>query len=101
MLDILAEDDLEVAGTAGHRRARPARSVHNLLHPRSIAVIGASTDPTKIGHLVLANHVVLARELQPRSQTLSTGRGETRSDQFAGLASESEHRSRGPVPRVR
>ena len=30
-----------------------ARSVHNLLHPRSVAVIGASTDPTKIGHAVL------------------------------------------------
>jgi acyl-CoA synthetase (NDP forming) len=30
-----------------------ARSVHNVLHPRSIAVIGASTDPTKLGHAVL------------------------------------------------
>jgi acyl-CoA synthetase (NDP forming)/GNAT superfamily N-acetyltransferase len=30
-----------------------ARSVHNVLHPRSVAVIGASTDPTKIGHAVL------------------------------------------------
>lgn len=30
-----------------------ARSVHNLLHPRSVAVIGASTDPGKIGHAVL------------------------------------------------
>lgn len=27
-----------------------ARSVHNVLHPRSVAVIGASTDPRKIGH---------------------------------------------------
>jgi len=32
-----------------------ARSVHNLLHPESVAVIGASTDPGKIGHAVLAN----------------------------------------------
>jgi acyl-CoA synthetase (NDP forming)/RimJ/RimL family protein N-acetyltransferase len=32
-----------------------ARSVHNVLHPRSVAVIGASTDPTKIGHAVLAH----------------------------------------------
>jgi acyl-CoA synthetase (NDP forming) len=32
-----------------------ARSVHNVLHPRSVAVIGASTDPTKIGHAVLLN----------------------------------------------
>jgi acyl-CoA synthetase (NDP forming)/GNAT superfamily N-acetyltransferase len=32
-----------------------ARSVHNVLHPRSVAVIGASTNPEKIGHAVLAN----------------------------------------------
>jgi acyl-CoA synthetase (NDP forming)/RimJ/RimL family protein N-acetyltransferase len=32
-----------------------ARSVHNALHPGSVAVIGASTDPSKIGHAVLAN----------------------------------------------
>jgi acyl-CoA synthetase (NDP forming)/GNAT superfamily N-acetyltransferase len=32
-----------------------ARSVHNVLHPTSVAVIGASTDPSKIGHAVLAN----------------------------------------------
>ncbi len=32
-----------------------ARSVHNALHPGSVAVIGASTDPAKIGHAVLAN----------------------------------------------
>ncbi|GGP40602.1 bifunctional acetate--CoA ligase family protein/GNAT family N-acetyltransferase [Saccharothrix coeruleofusca] len=36
-------------------QAAEARSVHNLLHPRSVAVIGASTDRTKIGHAVLAN----------------------------------------------
>ena len=32
-----------------------ARSVHNVLHPSSVAVIGASTDPSKIGHAMLAN----------------------------------------------
>jgi acyl-CoA synthetase (NDP forming)/GNAT superfamily N-acetyltransferase len=32
-----------------------ARSVHNVLHPTSVAVIGASTDPSKIGHAVLSN----------------------------------------------
>jgi acyl-CoA synthetase (NDP forming)/GNAT superfamily N-acetyltransferase len=32
-----------------------ARSVHNALHPTSVAVIGASTDPSKIGHAVLAH----------------------------------------------
>jgi acyl-CoA synthetase (NDP forming)/RimJ/RimL family protein N-acetyltransferase len=32
-----------------------ARSVHNVLHPSSVAVIGASTDPAKIGHAVLGN----------------------------------------------
>ncbi len=30
-----------------------ARSVYNALHPSSVAVIGASTDPSKIGHAVL------------------------------------------------
>ncbi|MDT7579154.1 MAG: hypothetical protein QOK35_418, partial [Pseudonocardiales bacterium] len=30
-----------------------ARSVHNVLHPRSVAVIGASTDPGEIGNAVL------------------------------------------------
>ena len=29
--------------------------MHNVLHPRSVAVIGASTDPTKVGHAVLLN----------------------------------------------
>jgi acyl-CoA synthetase (NDP forming)/RimJ/RimL family protein N-acetyltransferase len=32
-----------------------ARSIHRLLHPRSVAVVGASADPDKIGHLVLDN----------------------------------------------
>jgi acyl-CoA synthetase (NDP forming)/GNAT superfamily N-acetyltransferase len=32
-----------------------ARSVHNVLHPRAVAVIGASTDPAKVGHAVLRN----------------------------------------------
>src|SRR5215470_17270746 len=36
-------------------QAAEARSVHNLLHPRSVAVIGASSDPSKIGHAVLKN----------------------------------------------
>ena len=36
------------------RRAE-ARSIERLLNPRSVAVIGASNDPTKIGHAVLVN----------------------------------------------
>ncbi|MBY8848150.1 GNAT family N-acetyltransferase [Saccharothrix longispora] len=47
------EESLEVA--RAREQAAEARSVHNLLHPRSVAVIGASTDRTKIGHAVLAN----------------------------------------------
>ncbi|MFI9006232.1 GNAT family N-acetyltransferase [Actinosynnema sp. NPDC053489] len=47
------EESVEVA--RAREQAAEARSVHNLLHPRSIAVIGASTDRTKIGHAVLAN----------------------------------------------
>ncbi len=36
-------------------RRSEARSIHRLLHPTSIAVIGASNDPAKLGHAVLAN----------------------------------------------
>ena len=32
-----------------------ARSVHNVLHPRSVAVIGAATDPSRIGYAVFTN----------------------------------------------
>ncbi|HEU5469921.1 MAG TPA: GNAT family N-acetyltransferase [Actinophytocola sp.] len=41
-----------------------ARSVHNLLHPRSVAVIGASADPTKIGYAVL-EHLLAANFAGP------------------------------------
>ncbi|GAA2800294.1 bifunctional GNAT family N-acetyltransferase/acetate--CoA ligase family protein [Saccharopolyspora taberi] len=47
------EDSVAVA--RAREQAAEARSVHNLLHPRSIAVIGASTDHAKIGHAVLTN----------------------------------------------
>lgn len=36
-------------------RASEARSIANLLRPESVAVIGASTDPKKVGHVLLAN----------------------------------------------
>lgn len=44
-----------LAVSRAREQAAEARSVHNLLHPRSVAVIGASTDTSKIGHSVLAN----------------------------------------------
>lgn len=47
------EESLAVA--RAREQAAEARSVHNLLHPRSVAVIGASTDHHKIGHAVLVN----------------------------------------------
>ncbi|HEX3650664.1 MAG TPA: GNAT family N-acetyltransferase [Pseudonocardiaceae bacterium] len=47
------EASVEVA--RAREQAAEARSVHNLLHPNSIAVIGASTDPAKVGHVVLTN----------------------------------------------
>ncbi|GAB3481529.1 bifunctional GNAT family N-acetyltransferase/acetate--CoA ligase family protein [Amycolatopsis cihanbeyliensis] len=47
------EESLEVARS--REQAAEARSVHNLLHPTSVAVIGASTDPTKIGYVALTN----------------------------------------------
>jgi acyl-CoA synthetase (NDP forming)/ribosomal protein S18 acetylase RimI-like enzyme len=47
------DESLEVA--RAREQAAEARSVHNLLHPCSVAVIGASTDHSKIGHAVLTN----------------------------------------------
>ncbi|PRY30325.1 bifunctional GNAT family N-acetyltransferase/acetate--CoA ligase family protein [Umezawaea tangerina] len=47
--------DQSVEVARSREQAAEARSVHNLLHPRSVAVIGASTDPTKIGNAVLSN----------------------------------------------
>ncbi|WP_246868321.1 bifunctional GNAT family N-acetyltransferase/acetate--CoA ligase family protein [Saccharopolyspora sp. ASAGF58] len=44
-----------VAVARAREQAAEARSVHNLLRPRSVAVIGASTDHAKIGHAVLTN----------------------------------------------
>jgi acyl-CoA synthetase (NDP forming)/RimJ/RimL family protein N-acetyltransferase len=44
-----------VAVARSREQAAEARSVHNLLHPRSVAVIGASTDPDKVGYAVLGN----------------------------------------------
>ncbi|WP_093157452.1 bifunctional acetate--CoA ligase family protein/GNAT family N-acetyltransferase [Saccharopolyspora antimicrobica] len=49
----LTEESVAVA--RAREQAAEARSVHNLLRPRSVAVIGASTDHRKIGHAVLAN----------------------------------------------
>ncbi|OZM74497.1 GNAT family N-acetyltransferase [Amycolatopsis antarctica] len=47
--------DESLAVARSREQAAEARSVHNLLHPRSVAVIGASTDPTKIGYAVLTH----------------------------------------------
>lgn len=47
--------DESVAVARAREQAAEARSVYNLLHPTSVAVIGASTDPTKVGYAVLTN----------------------------------------------
>jgi acyl-CoA synthetase (NDP forming)/RimJ/RimL family protein N-acetyltransferase len=47
--------DESVAVARSREQAAEARSVHNLLHPRSVALIGASTDPDKVGYAVLGN----------------------------------------------
>jgi acyl-CoA synthetase (NDP forming)/RimJ/RimL family protein N-acetyltransferase len=47
------ERSVEVA--LAREQAAEARSVRNLLHARSVAVVGASTDQSKIGHAVLLN----------------------------------------------
>lgn len=44
-----------VAVVHAREQAAEARSVHNLLHPGSVAVIGASSEPTKVGYAVLSN----------------------------------------------
>jgi acyl-CoA synthetase (NDP forming)/RimJ/RimL family protein N-acetyltransferase len=49
------QTEASVAVARAREQRAEARSVHNLLHPRSIAVIGASTDPTKIGYAVFSN----------------------------------------------
>ena len=51
----VAATERSLAVRDAREQAAEARGVHNALHPRSIAVIGASTDPAKIGHAVLAN----------------------------------------------
>ncbi|GAB3143077.1 bifunctional acetate--CoA ligase family protein/GNAT family N-acetyltransferase [Amycolatopsis sp. NPDC004378] len=50
------EESLAVARS--REQAAEARSVHNLLHPASVAVIGASAEPGKVGHAAFANLLV-------------------------------------------
>ena len=52
--DIGPTDQSRAVMTAREHRAE-ARSIARLLSPRSIAVIGAAREPTKLGHLVLEN----------------------------------------------
>ncbi|WP_326954935.1 bifunctional acetate--CoA ligase family protein/GNAT family N-acetyltransferase [Amycolatopsis sp. NBC_01286] len=52
------EESLAVARS--REQAAEARSVHNLLHPTSVAVIGASTDPGKVGHVAFVNLLAAA-----------------------------------------
>ena len=57
--------EFDVASTSRAREVQlareqraEARSVANVLSPRSVAVVGASPDETKIGHVVLANLLI-------------------------------------------
>ncbi|WP_410588677.1 GNAT family N-acetyltransferase [Amycolatopsis sp. lyj-23] len=52
------EESLAVARS--REQAAEARSVHNLLHPSSIAVIGASAEPGKVGHVAFVNLLAAA-----------------------------------------
>jgi len=54
VFDIGPTDKSRAVVLAREHRAE-ARSIARLLSPRSIAVIGASTEPTKLGHAVLLN----------------------------------------------
>ncbi|MEU4252041.1 GNAT family N-acetyltransferase [Amycolatopsis sp. NPDC026612] len=52
------EESLAVARS--REQAAEARSVHNLLHPSSVAVIGASAEPGKVGHVAFVNLLAAA-----------------------------------------
>ena len=51
----IAPTEASRAVAAERERRSEARSIERLLTPGSVAVIGASTDPAKIGHVVFAN----------------------------------------------
>ncbi|HYT10515.1 MAG TPA: acetate--CoA ligase family protein, partial [Mycobacteriales bacterium] len=51
----IAPTDESRAVAAERERRAESRSIERLLTPRSVAVIGASTDPGKVGHVVFAN----------------------------------------------
>ncbi|HEY6745906.1 MAG TPA: GNAT family N-acetyltransferase [Mycobacteriales bacterium] len=51
----IAPTDQSRAVAAERERRAEARSIERMLSPGSVAVIGASTDPKKIGHVVFAN----------------------------------------------
>lgn len=56
VFDIAPTETLRAVRHEREQRAE-SRSIQRLLTPRSVAVIGASNDPTKIGYAVLANLV--------------------------------------------
>lgn len=56
VFDIAPTDTQRAVRFEREQRAE-SRSIARLLTPRSVAVIGASNDPTKLGHVVLANLV--------------------------------------------
>ena len=51
----IALTDRSLAVAAERERRAESRSIERLLTPRSVAVIGASADPAKVGHVVFAN----------------------------------------------
>jgi acyl-CoA synthetase (NDP forming)/GNAT superfamily N-acetyltransferase len=51
----IAPTDHSRAVAAERERRAESRSIERLLTPRSVAVIGASTDPGKVGHVVFGN----------------------------------------------
>ncbi|KAB7742426.1 GNAT family N-acetyltransferase [Nostocoides sp. F2B08] len=53
----IAETEASVAVRTAREHRAEAKSMSSILTPRSIAVIGASTNPDAIGHLVLRNIV--------------------------------------------
>ncbi len=54
---VRATRDPEHEGEGVGRRVYTAASLHTLFHPRSVAVIGASRDPSAVGHRILTSLV--------------------------------------------
>ncbi|MGV9713404.1 bifunctional acetate--CoA ligase family protein/GNAT family N-acetyltransferase [Gordonia sp. NPDC003424] len=80
----------------GRERASEARSVANLLRPSSVAVIGASTDPKKVGNALLAN-IIAGGFTGPVFPVNGPAPSEEESDAAGDTPTGQTARGRGPA----